>query len=85
MNLTFCVWPGLSVTRLNPSSRRTGCNTLVSLSCRYSCATSSPATEPVLVTSAVTVSDPLRGTWVLDSFRLATENVVYDRPYPNGY
>src|SRR5258708_2697784 len=48
----------------------------------YSWATSAPEREPVLVTVAVTVAAPPAVSG--PTLRLLNENVVYDRPYPNG-
>ena len=54
-NVTVALAPGLSVTRWKPLSCSGG-SWLAAGSPTYSCATSAPATDPVLVIVAVTVA-----------------------------
>src|SRR3989440_6574648 len=73
--LTRLVWPGFRLTFAKPlsclggSPAEAGADT-------YTWTTSAPARVPVLVTSTDTL--------VALADRLAIENVVYDRPNPNG-
>src|SRR3984957_20136625 len=79
-NVNVELAPGLSVTRCKPLSCSGG-SSLAAGSPTYICATSAPATDPVLVMVAVTVAWPLALGAPTD--RLEKENLVYDSPYPN--
>ena len=78
---TVALCPGFSVTRWKPLSCSGG-SWLAAGSPTYICATSAPATDPVLVIVAVTVAPPLALN--APTFRLENEKFVYDSPYPNG-
>ena len=51
----------------------------MSFSCTYSCTTSTPAREPVLVTFAATWNVPF-GDALLGACAIAIENFVYESP-----
>src|ERR1700689_4853418 len=76
-NVTVALAPGLSVTRWKPLSCSGG-SSLAAGSPTYICATSAPATDPVLVMVAVTLALPSELKAPTD--RLEKENVVYDSP-----
>src|SRR3984885_14130606 len=78
--VTVVLAPGLSVTRWKPLSCSGG-SSLAAGSPTYICATSAPATDPVLVMVAVTLALPSELKAPTD--RLEKENFVYDSPYPN--
>ena len=71
--VTVALAPGLSVTRWKPASCSGG-SWLAAGSPTYSCATSAPATEPVLVIVAVAVAVPL--ALKAPTVRLEKENFV---------
>ena len=71
--VTVALAPGLSVTRWKPASCSGG-SWLAAGSPTYICATSAPATDPVLVIVAVTVAVPL--ALKAPTLRLEKENFV---------
>src|SRR2546423_1686972 len=75
--------PGSRLTRANATNRCGGTTTSDTGWCTYTGTTSVPARGPVLVTVNVTSTEPLRDT-VPVAASPPVENVVYDRPKPNG-
>src|SRR5262249_60674333 len=83
-NVTVLFSPAARVIRWKPFSSITGRVTRLTSARRYNWTTSSPARDPVFVTSTDTLVRPSGVICAGERVGVEYVNVVYERPWPNG-